>query len=111
MKLLPHTSRLTVHVLAGAQAAGQRRTGLPTRLLLHVPAGWGQAKRRRQVHRVRHTRRVSVRSPPTFFFHALPRLTSGLRLSTGEGGDRPATVRQTCATRKPLISRTKNLVA
>jgi hypothetical protein len=41
--------------------------GLPTRLLLHVPEGWGKAKRRRRVHWVRHTRRVSVRSTPAFF--------------------------------------------
>jgi len=45
--------------------------GLPTRLLLHVPEGWGKAKRRRQVHSVRHTRRVSVRSTPAFFSRAL----------------------------------------
>src|SRR5437762_104338 len=29
MKLLPHTSRLTLHALAGAQAAWQRRTACP----------------------------------------------------------------------------------
>ena len=45
--------------------------GLHTRLLLHVPEGWGQATRRRQVYRVRHTRRVSVRSTPACFSRAL----------------------------------------
>src|SRR4029453_14726215 len=41
------------------------------RLLLHGPEVWGQAQRRQQVHRVRHTRRVSVRSTSTFFSRAL----------------------------------------
>jgi len=46
--------------------------GLRTRLLLpHVTEAWDKAKRRWQVHGARHTRRVTVRKTPAFWFLTL----------------------------------------
>jgi hypothetical protein len=65
-------SRLTRPALAEVQAAWQRRLGVHTRILLHVPEGWGKAKRRRQVHWVRHTRRVCRAKHPSVLLPYAP---------------------------------------
>src|SRR5207249_1694630 len=82
---------------------------LRTRLLLtHVPEVWEKAQRPRQVPWARITRRVTVRKALALF--ALD-LNVSLRLSSAKACFMPVTVRQTYATRKPLISRAHTCVA
>jgi hypothetical protein len=61
-----------------SEAAGHLAAphGLHTRLLLHVPEVWGEAKRRQQVRSVQHTRRVTVRRTPACLSRALPEQSS-----------------------------------
>jgi hypothetical protein len=83
---------------------------LRTRLLLpNVPETWDKAKLLRQVHGVRHTRRVTVRKNPGVLvpyslWVIISRLPISLRSSIGEGCCISATAQHTCATNKPLIS-------
>src|SRR4029453_11178423 len=104
MRLLPHTSRLTLNALAGAQAAWQRRTACTHACCCTCrkdgvkPSDAGRCT-------VCGTRGACPCEEPQRSSPVLSsRLTIALRLSIGEGGCRPETVRQTCATRKPLIS-------
>ena len=101
----PHTSRLTLHARAGAQAAWQRRTACTHACCCTCrkdgvkPSDAGRCTG--YGTRGACPCQAPQRSSPVLS----SRLTRALRVSIGAGGGRPTTVRQTGATRTPLIAR------
>src|SRR5499427_10771127 len=108
MKLLPYTSRLTAHVLVGAQATWQRCTACTHACCCTCRKDGGKPHDAGRCTGCGTRGACPCEAPPRSSPVLSSRLTRARRLSIGVGGGRPATVRQTCATRTPLISRAEN---